>query len=379
MGGFALPRAGAWTFGRLMEEMAPDLDSAPDMVEQLFGTWLTRGTLNTFTVPARPSIQNQVLDSWPRSSNGKLDLARSPLRLLAIVNRVDLRDVAAGHAGEGRFVFGVLGAGGFPMEFTMILEYHLPASTNADALDWANAWHALGAQPFPSEAYNAALQAVTTRFTRRNAAPSLVNGSALSRLRSNEIALSSPWELREFALSPTTHFLEESTLALTPDLSFNGGSTLAAFINANASAIIAETHTVPASFEGAPFLGGAVFNNLDAWRAPGIIDNEARHHFSLNTCNGCHSTQETGTAFLQINPRALRSEAQLSGFLTGISVADPVTFVPRKFNDLARRNDDLAQLICDPSADGAPKGESNRARAGASRSQFISKGISRTH
>ena len=371
------PRAGVWTFGRLMENMAPTPGAAPDMVEQLFNSWLTSRTVNGFTVPARPSLQSQVLAAWPRTPDGKLDLARSPLRLLTIVNRIDVRDLAHGHAGEGRFVFGVLDPQGNPLAFTVILEYHLPAATQADVLGWANDWHALGNLPFPSEQYNAALQAVTTRFSGRNAAPGQVNGSALSQLRTNEIALSSPWELREFTLAPTTGFLQESTVKLTPDPSFDGTPTLAAFINANESAILAEQHTVPDTFQGSPFLGGASLNNLNAWTAPGIDNNEARHHFSLNTCNGCHSAAETGTFFLHVNPRFPGNEAQLSGFLTGTTVSDPVTFEPRTFNDLVRRRDDLTQLVCTPAP--APNGKIAAGTTSASRAQFISKGISRVH
>ena len=371
------PRAGAWTFGRLMENMAPTAAAAPDMVEQLFTTWLADRTVNGFTVPARTFMQQQVLDTWPRTANGKLDLGKSPLRLLTIVNRIDLRNLAAGNAGEGRFVFGVLDANGFPLQFTVILEYHLPATTQANVLDWASSWHALGSHPFPSEEYNVALQALTARFAGRNAAPGLVNGSALSQLRTNEIAISSPWELREFTLSAATGFLREDTIKLTPDLGFDGTPALANFINANESAIIAEQHTVPLTFQGAPFLGGAVFNNLTAWRAPGINNNEARHHFSLNTCNGCHSSEETGTGFLQVNPRFPGSEAQLSGFLTGITVSDPVTFAPRTFNDLARRKSDLTQLACAPPPAAPVNGQVSA--ASASQAQFISKGISRVH
>ncbi len=371
------PRAGVWTFGRLMENMAPTPGAAPDMVEQLFSTWLADRTVNGFTVPARSFLQNQVLDGWPRTTDGKLDLAQSPLRLLTIVNRIDVRDLAHGHAGEGRFVFGVLDGNGNPLEFTVILEFHLPAATQADVLGWANAWHALGSLPFPSEQYNAALQALTTRFSGRNAAPGQVNGSALSQLRTNEIALSNPWELREFKLSPTTGFLQEATIQLTPDLGFDGTPTLAAFINANESAILAEQHTVPATFQGSPFLGGAVHNNLNPWFAPGINNNEARHHFSLNTCNGCHSAGETGTFFLQVNPRFPGSEAQLSGFLTGTTVFDPVTGEPRVFNDLARRKGDLTQLVCAPASPLNAKVAAGT--TSASRAQFISKGISRAH
>jgi hypothetical protein len=371
------PRAGAWTFGHLMENMAPSAAAAPDFVEQLFSTWLADRTVNGFTVPARTFMQAQVLDTWPRTANGKLDLTKSPLRLLSIVDRLDLRNLALGNAGEGRFVFGVLDAQGFPLQFTVILEYHLPATTQAQVLDWASSWHALGNHPFPSEEYNVALQALTERFTGRNAAPGLVNGSALSQLRTNEIALSNPWELREFTLSPATGFLQEDTIKLTPDLGFDGTPRLADFINQNEPAILAEQHTVPPSFQGSPFLGGAVFNNLTAWKAPGINNNEARHHFSLNTCNGCHSAEETGTFFLQVNPRFPGSEAQLSGFLTGITVSDPVTFQPRTFNDLARRKADLTQLVCAPPPAAPVNGKVSA--ASASQAAFISKGISRVH
>jgi hypothetical protein len=125
---------------------------------------------------------------------------------------------------------------------------------------------------------------------------------------------------------------------------------LASYINANQDAIIAERHTVPAVFEGQPFQGGSVFNDLRAWFAPGV-DPEARHHFSVNTCNGCHSLEETNVAFLQISPRFPGDEATLSPFLTGTTVADPVTSRTRSFNDLRRRNIDLTAIVCaDPAA-----------------------------
>jgi hypothetical protein len=340
------PRSGVWTFARLMEDMAPTPADAPAMVEQMFRTWLTDQSVNGFTVRARPSIQKLVLDPWPRRADGSLDLTRAPLRLLAIVNRVDVRNLAEGHAGEGRFVFGVVDELGFQTQFTIILEYRLPAATEADVLAWANRWHALGSLPFPSEQYNAALQAITTGFAGRNAAPGRPNGSSLGQLRTNEIALDAPWELREFTLSATDGLLHPATVKLTPDLSFDRTPTLASFINQNEAEILVERHTVPDTFAGVPFLAGSSLNNLTAWTAPGINNNEARHKFSLNTCNGCHGTEETGTRFLHINPRDPGTVAQLSGFLTGITVPDPVTGVPRTLNDLGRRNQDLKALVC---------------------------------
>ncbi|XYH93924.1 LamG-like jellyroll fold domain-containing protein [Sorangium sp. So ce1128] len=373
------PRTGAWTFARLMEDMAPTPADAPAMVEQLFSTWLTDQQVNGFTVPARPAIQQVVLDEWPRNADGSLDLQRAPLLLLGIVNRIDVRNLAEGHAGEGRFVFGVVSQG-FPQQFTVILEYKLPASTEADVLEWANAWHALGSLPFPSEEYNAALQEITARFAGRNAAPGRPNGSSLGQLRTNEIALSGPWELREFVLSPDTGFLRPETVKLTPDLGFDGTPTLADFVNQNEAAIISEQFTVPDTFQGAPFLGGSSFNNLTAWTAPGILNNEARHKFSLNTCNGCHGGAETGTPFLHVNPRTLGSEASLSRFMTGINIPDPVTGEVRTLNDLERRNQDLAALVCEPVPTFAAGAPAARAAApSGSRSAFIRRGIGRVH
>ena len=341
--------AGVWSFGHLMREMAPTPEAAPAMTLALFQHWLTDQTVNGFTVSARPAMQQQVLDIWPKLADGSLDLDQSPLTLQAIVNRIDTRNLAEGSAGEGRLVFGVNGGFNF-QNFTIIVEYNLVAQTQQDVLDWANRWHALASHPFPSEEYNAALEAITRRFTDRNASPSSPNGSALVELRSNEIALSFQWELRAFTLSPTTGFFDETTVKETPDLRFNGSQQFTDFVNQNADAIIAEVpganaHTVPLQFEGGPFMGGSVFNNLVQWNGVGITNPDARFHASMNTCNGCHGP-ETNTTFLMVTPRFPGSEAQLSPFLTGTTVFDRFSGQSRTINDLGRRKADLTSLVC---------------------------------
>lgn len=347
--GGSSPSLGIWSFGHLMREMAPESGDAPAMTLQLFQHWLTDQTVNGLTVSARPAMQQQLLDIWPKTATGALDLDRSPLTLQAIVNRVDLRKLSEGSAGEGRFVFGVNGPINF-QQFTVILEYNLPAKSEQDVLDWANRWHALSSHPFPSEEYNAALEAITRRFTDRGASPTGVNGSALAELRTNEIALSFQWELRGFALSPATGFFDETTVKETPDLRFNNTQTFADFVNANAAAILAEVpaandHTVPLQVNGSPFLAGSVFNDLVEWSGPGIVDPDARFHASMNTCNGCHGP-ETGTTFLMVTPRNPGAEAQLSPFLTGTTVFDRFSGQSRPLSDLARRRANLTSLVC---------------------------------
>jgi len=342
--------AGVWSFGYLMRQMAATPEAAPAMTLKLLQHWLTNQTVNGFTVQARPAMQQQLIDIWPKTPNGELDLDQSPLTLQAIVNRIDTRNLAEGSAGEGRFVYGVNGGFNF-QNFTVIVEYNLVAKTQADVIDWANRWHALGALPFPSEEYNAALEAVTRRFTDHGASPSSPNGSALVELRTNEIALSFQWELRAFALSPSTGLLEETTVKETPDLSFNNTPTFADFVNQNAAAIIGEvpggdSHTVPLQFAGSKFMGGSVFNNQVQWNGPGIKDPEARFHASLNTCNGCHSPESGTFNFLMVTPRFPGSEAQLSPFLTGTTVVDPFSGQTRTLKDLSRRKTDLTALVC---------------------------------
>jgi hypothetical protein len=393
------PRA-AWTFRHLVENMAGNQDPS-EFVLTWLRQWETDQAVNGHIAPARPSIRELVIDPWLKASGGRrLDLGKAPFKLLAIVNRMDLhvRDgskVATG--GEGRFVFGVLGADGTPLPslagtgegaFTVIFEYELPAKDLRQLRDWAFEWAALGANPVGSPPYNQALESLTRRFTNRGAAPWKPNGSALNQIRSNELALGLPWELREFVLDPSTRRLRPSPVALSPDvLSLNGTPEFAALVNDNESALLAETFVLPPELEAASSLAGPfqVSDFPDAaertfatreffdpfvdvpWSADGIRNNDARHALALNTCGGCHRT-ETGATFLQIGfpkdhqlPRSLGKKATLAGFLTGIQTPDPV--VPgtlRSFNDLERRRAELEALLASFGPNGIGPGPRGR-------------------
>jgi len=248
----------------------------------------------------------------------------------------------------------------FPESFTVILEYKLPAQSEEDVRGWARLWHELSSLPFPSESYNAALEGITQRFSRRGAAPGGVNDSALFRLRTNEVALSFPWELREFELSRATGFFHEVPVKETPDLQFNATPTFSAFVNQNEAAIIgtvpgASGNLVSAAFQGQPFQAGSALNNgQTVWGAPGIANPEARFHASMNTCNGCHGPDTGSFDFTIISPRSRGSEAQLSPFLTGTTVFDRFSGQTRTLNDLARRKADLTSIVCSTDGGAAP-------------------------
>ncbi|MGH8081859.1 MAG: hypothetical protein ACREP7_14895 [Lysobacter sp.] len=354
---------GAWTFNRLMTNMAnqPVTGVNPsDFVENWLRTWGTATTINTFPVPARSPVITQVLNTWPRLSNGKLDLTRSPMRLLAMVNRVDLRTNAAyggGSAGEGRFVFGVIrpGTGCTVHRFTVILEYGVPINGCTAVRSYAQQWGNLGGLVLGSPSYNAALQAITDQFTSANAAPQKPNRSAINQIRTNEF-LQNPWELREFNILRGTTQLSIVPAKQTPHNSRNNSALLANYINTNQAPILAGTYTVPLSYLGQPFLTGSVLNPSpqQAWNAPGIVNNNARNKFSLNTCDACHGRETQTTSFLHVAPRASGAQAALSRFLIGNgTLAVPTTFTmpdpivaatPRTYGDLLRRQSDLSAL-----------------------------------
>lgn len=366
---------GVWTFHRLMANMAnPSLTGVDpaDFVEKWLSTWLDTQVVNTFPIAKRPLMFDRVLDTWPRDGSGRLDLRKSPMRLLAIVNRIDLRGnlvYGGGDAGEGRFVFGVMERDEFgncsTMPFTVILEYGVPIEGCHDVQAYGEHWQDLDTFALGSPAYNAALQDLTDIFTSANAAPSKPNGSAINQIRTNENALDPIWELREFNVSAATSHLETVSTKLTPHrATYNPfplphtSSLQADFVNANEPAILADSHNVPATFLGQPFLTGASLNPdtspAAAWIHPGIFNNDARHHFSLNTCDSCHGS-ETSTKFLHVEPRNMGSPAVLSRFLTGspgtvaspgtFTVPDPVSSVPRTFGDLLHRQNDLDALV----------------------------------
>ncbi len=355
------PSHGAWSFGRLMESMAGPHDVS-DFVVHLFEEFATEQVVNGFTIPPRPFMLEEVIEPWAEASKANgvdgLDFTIAPFVLTGIVNRLDLRGNGSygttTSAGEGRIVFSALDGNGFTTRMTLIFEYELQADSCEDVLQWAKEWHALGSIPF-GPAYNAALEKLVWKFAGPNVAPHKPNGSGLAQFRTNELVGEFPWQWREFHLSPWTGLLEQATVAQTPQTSLNESKAIRDYVNQNEAAILNGTHLVPLWFAGAPFRGGSSDggqNGLTAhFRADGILNNDARHLFSLNTCVACH-TEETGTNFFQAGPRGPGQETFLSGFLTGITLPDPVDPTKkRSFNDLKRRVEDFEKLLNSKCAD----------------------------
>jgi hypothetical protein len=344
-----------WHIRTLFSNMSPTGGDPSAFVLKWLRTWEMPQTINGFTVPPRPSIRSLLIDPWIIASGqtGKpddqvqLDWSKAPFRLLAIVCRTDLARLnpsGAENAGEGRFVFGVLNNSGGTMPFTVIFEYRLQANTLGKVRDWAKNWHNLGNLGNFDESYLAALERITDSFSGRGIAPGRPNNNSLNQLRTDEIALTLPWELREFTLSATTGNLTPDTVKVTPDISFNGSATLTKFVNENEAAILAKSHDVPPSFDGQRFLAGSSLNSQPVWNAPGINSPQARHLFALSTCSGCHGRDANLPNFTHVSVRDANQVAELSGFLTGTTFTDPVSGSSVGLNDLADRSALLQQL-----------------------------------
>jgi hypothetical protein len=384
-----------WTFGHLMTEMAQGSGLTPSaFVERWLGHFRTqqivRATgsltvLDATSAAAAGNVDDLIINPWrARSGGGALDLAIAPFRLLAILYRPDLArsspyaGSSGNNAGELRFVFGLMEArdangDGDALdpgdtcqqhEMSAIFEYGVPITSCTGIKDWANEFVALTGLLQGTPAYGAALESLTERVVRFGAAPTKPNQNALNQLRTNEIALSGIWQMREFNLTVGGGPLFQATVKNNPrehqapftsvpgvtpaPIDLNGTDAFRNELLANLPQILAGTYAVPEIAAGAPFLGGATSYNFGTfWDHPALAtasELEGRFKFSLNTCSGCH-TGETSTAFYHIRPTPPGAPAGLSSFLT----VNPFTVTDNRgishtFSEMDNRKQALSSL-----------------------------------
>ncbi len=343
---------GAWSFRNAIEQMTPPGESASDFVLSWLTEWGAIRQFNGYPLDSvgeyrDTAMNSQVICPWLQltPSNGcnadcstctskTLDMAQAPFKLLAIVNRIDLRVQPNEGIGEARLVFGLrkgpADLGSPPMPMTVNFEYGLPSSRSL--VEWAKTWHALGSFGQFDDSFKTALQAVTDAYVSRNAEPSNPNGNALHQLRTNESALDWIWQLRQFNLSSTDGMLHTAGTVGTPSASFNATDTLTSFINGNVDAIRAGYNPVPDYMSA-----GSIAQLLFTWSAPGVTD-DLRKDFAKNTCNGCHSEEvpSIDTAF------------HVSPFRSGTDKVSPFLndTTGRSVDELTRRSTSMQQALC---------------------------------
>ncbi len=417
---------GVWTFKHLMTEMSTGSGlSTSDFVVDWLSQWLTDQVVNGDLVEARTPMFDQVIRPWADASGvsssfvggvltlgGPLDLDIAPFRLSAIVNRIDLGETATGPsgyggastsqpttAGEMRFVFGVQNLDNCSqLTFSVIFEYGVPVSGCSAVKAWANDWIELSDPTVAafSGPWRQHLEDMSESVVVAGAAPTRGNQNAINQIRTNERAIGSPWELREFTLStedPATNVdtpnngpLQAHSVALTPDdATYNAGGDgniddfvlFAATGPAGPGVVLSKvpftvgstgganpvltncsaSFAMPLEFNGMPLRGGnALVASPDHWNVAAADPNNlreicAREQLSINTCNGCH-LGDTSTSFFHVNPQS--SPASLSNFMTGGSaglwtVPDQqfgTSVANMQFADLDRRHNRLYEIAC---------------------------------
>lgn len=354
---------GAWTFNKVMQNLANTAAtgvSTEDFTLNWLQTWLKQNnTVNGDVLTVKPGIST-VINAWPKvAGTQKLDMKKSPFKLLAIVNRLDLMEnpifSSKDNGGELRFVFGLM-QNNRPVSCVIIFEFGVNKK-GTELKKYADKWTKLSTLTVGQPEYNSLLQEITDDVTAAGKNPSKPNSSNLNQLRTDEIAFGGSWELREFNINSTSHLLENVTIKQEPASKFNSDAAMKTllhnYVSKNEAAIEKNQYKIPQQFEGTNMLGGfSNFPNGGVWgdaQGQFLKSNKARFIISINTCSGCHLNEVGTPGFLHNQNAAFNSITSLSGFIRGKNFAKPLGTstedfeftdtrqIKRSFNDLARR------------------------------------------
>lgn len=282
-------------FSKIIETLTNDKD-------QFIKNWIKqwkRSELNGYRLTPRDS--NQILRKWPKKQDGSFDFSKAPFRLLAIVNRMDLKSQKDPY-GEFRLVYCFYDPVTLnPEEFTVIFEFKIPRTPNRNYAYWKKQFKDLSSLDFGVD-FNLKLNSIYNQ---------IVSKKGLNQVRTNDFYLDFKWELREFRLN--NGFLKQTITAQTPDLTHNTSSEFQTWIGNNQVRIKNMDYIIPDKFLGASSVMDSEEFRWDFdLQFPEII----RKNLSVNTCNGCHGG-ETQTEFTHIKPRRRGVNSYISHFLHG--------------------------------------------------------------
>ena len=295
-----------WSFGKLMGDMVGGDEAA---ASKLVKDWLSqfRSVQDINDERVEPRNIDSIWRPWAATN---FDVKLAPFRLLAILSRADLLRsplLAGENAGEIRFVFGAVdisnAAACSPLPFAVILEYGVRVADCDGLKEWADGWVKLAAYDPASPDYRSRLEAIAAGIIGAGSLPAKPYGSAIDRVRTNEVLAGSQYQLREFRLAPGKGLVQD-TVAMTPREDLNGKPSLTAFLKSIEQEIAAQDYWIPRRFPSSgrePLLAGASTAGTQ-WTDGGI--------FAVNTCSGCHGA-ENGTKSVHIDPVT----RELSSFL----------------------------------------------------------------
>jgi hypothetical protein len=256
------------------------------------------------------------------------------------------------------------------LPFTVIFEYAVNPPDFEGVRAWAQKWFDLSKQQTGSREYNRDLEYLTNLVTGTDPCPLAPFPSVLAHLRTNEAAMGTTWEMRQFCIDGDTGLLKPLPLTDTPRGIANKTAKISDYLtNDNHRArLLAEQHHLPVKFP----LGGSISTGQATrfWQGEDDMppDSQVRRFFSLSTCNGCHAGENfppplvdpfelnlvddnPPALFTHIRPRAWDKVAKLSRFLNGegngkaYALKDPVSPEKVLHYELERRANDLSSLV----------------------------------
>jgi hypothetical protein len=363
---------GVWSFKTLVSNMANQPQTTVTAKDFLID-WVDLFLFSAHNLPSGDASTNRLISkerlikAWMQNSgvavpgaagvpvNWKttaLKVEEFPVRLLAIVNRLDLRGNmgyggGVGNAGEGRFVFCFVDSrsdctNGNNQNGTMtfILEYGIPIKSCQQLKDYGQKWWELQSEGFGAT-FNTKLEAITNVFTAAGANGARPNKSALNHFRSNDFLppviniATNPWDIRDFEIDAATHKLKiihPNREPMEPSNGFgavtvNGAKLTAMVAFANSVPFTAANpnpnYTIPDNVKGihGPMRVGPTGDYHWKGNTANVIAPLKRREFSFNACSGCHKG-ETDNVFTHIRPRGIGAAAGLSGFMTGLGTDD---------------------------------------------------------
>ncbi|RZA24733.1 MAG: hypothetical protein EOP10_09000 [Proteobacteria bacterium] len=330
---YASPEAqvgGPLSFGEVLKPLLGG-NPNPREVEDFIRAWANQWSAefknaNGDRAAARPGFM-QAIEQWKNASIARgvdgLDLRIAPFRLMGITNRFDVRNpLIPGDAGEARMVYAMLenpsdrpqDDGQTVRPFSLIFEYKVAVQSDDQLREWLSLWHELSSlecRPGNCAPFMNKLTTITKMFTHKQG-PLL--RSSLGQLRTNEIAFGNPWELREFNITNegARSRLIQVDAKRTPEARVNNSNELANFVSGiSKENLIANNYEIPISMRS---VKAQVQNANPEWKV--AIDSERAKIFNLNTCNGCHSSdQAVIDGFYHISPFQKLGADAMSNFM----------------------------------------------------------------
>lgn len=292
--------ANHFSFEKAMTEMAPKgstPEQVDEFVENLFLTFTEDVSVSSGGRDRLIEARSQANDFFTNAiADGQW---RQSFKFAAMTLRPDLRNNDT--AGEGRLVYGV------DNSFTIILEYKLPVGVaGLSKKSWLKDIRKLGTTK-EAASYANVLKAVTAKFWKRNPKYDICpNQNCINQVRTNEIKLDAPWEIREFFLS-TQGTLKPRAVTASPDTNdVNDRDEIIEFIEVNKAKILSgKLPLLPKKLWG----GSAKVPDGFRWgQSLGLCDNTssdlcaAANTFSVSTCQGCHGGDTEALPFIHIAP-----------------------------------------------------------------------------